>query len=68
MEEFPRNGDKYYWVSTNTGDVCKSTWLDGVDVSEFRRSIGNVFRTRFDAMEAVLRQQAMQQDREVAQK
>lgn len=67
-DKWPQNGDKYYWVSTNTGDICKSAWLDGVDVCEFRKSIGNVFRTRFGAKEAIARQQAQNEDRLVAMK
>ena len=51
MEErdWPKNGDLYYWVRSDIGDICKSNWVDGVKMHEFRWSIGNVFHTENEA-------------------
>lgn len=51
MEErdWPKNGDLYYWVRSDIGDICKSRWIDGVKMHEFRWSIGNVFHTENEA-------------------
>ena len=61
--DFPKNGDIYYWVRSDIGDVCKSEWSDGLRRHEFRRSIGNIFRSERDALAAVARQQAIQEER-----
>lgn len=62
-ELWPQNGDIYYWVRSDIGDICMSEWADGVQKHEFKKSIGNIFRTRADAKEAILRQQAKVEDR-----
>ena len=61
--EWPQNGDIYYWVRSDVGDVCRSEWADGVRKHEFKRSIGNIFRTVGEAKEAIARQQAREDDR-----
>jgi hypothetical protein len=63
---WPQNGDVYFWVRSDIGDICMSEWSDGVPYHEFRKSIGNVFRTRNDAQIAIVRQQAIVGDREMA--
>lgn len=65
-ETWPQNGDCFYWVRSDTGDVCEGMWLSNSASCQFRQSIGNVFHSRTDAKEAVWRQQARQNDRERA--
>lgn len=64
--DWPQNGDAYFWVRSDIGDICMSEWADDVPYHEFRRSIGNVFPTRASAREAIVRQQARIMDRSVA--
>jgi hypothetical protein len=66
LTNWPQNNDIYYWVRSDIGDICQSTWVDDVPYHEFRRSIGNVFRTRNEARIAIVRQQALVGDRKVA--
>ena len=63
---WPQNGDAYFWVRSDIGDICMSEWADDVPYHEFRKSIGNVFPTRASAREAIVRQQARVMDRSVA--
>lgn len=63
--EFPMNGDKFYWVRSDTGDVCESIWLDNSDSCKFRQSIGNVFRSKVSARECIARQQARFEERRI---
>lgn len=65
-DRWPQNGDTYYWVRSDIGDICESEWVDGLKKHEFKKSIGNIFHTRRDASEAVLRQQAKAEDRVIA--
>ena len=67
-EIWPQNGDVYYWVRSDIGDICQSEWVDGLKKHEFKKSIGNVFRTRNDAQIAIVRQQARVADKEAANK
>ena len=67
-EIWPQNGDVYYWVRSDIGDICESEWVDGLKKHEFKKSIGNVFRTRNDAQIAIVRQQARVADKEAANK
>ena len=67
-EIWPQNGDVYYWVRSDIGDICQSEWVDGLKKHEFKKSIGNVFRTRADAQIAIVRQQARVADKEAANK
>ena len=62
-DDFPRNGDKFYWVRSDTGTVCEGLWIDGQQSCEFRRSIGNIFRSRETAKGAIRMQQAREEDR-----
>lgn len=66
LSTWPHNGDVYFWVRSDIGDICMSEWADGVKKHEFKRSIGNIFRTRSDAQAAIVRQQARVMDRSVA--
>lgn len=63
--DFPKNGDKFYWVRSDTGDVCESTWIDGSSSCYFRKSIGNIFRSRTTAREAIARQQLKTEDKQI---
>ena len=65
---WPQNGDIYFWVRSDIGDICMSEWADGVKKHEFKKSIGNIFRTRSDAKVAIVRQQARAADKGVALK
>ena len=56
-ERWPVNGDTYYWVRSDIGDICQSEWVDGVKKHEFKRSIGNIFRSSADAKAAIVEQQ-----------
>ena len=60
---FPQNGDIFYWVRSDIGDVCKGIWLENSHSCKFRASIGNVFRSKGEAIEAIARQQAKEDDR-----
>jgi hypothetical protein len=53
---FPQNGDVFYWVRSDTGDICESKWNENSQSCRFRKSIGNVFRSQIDARNAKLRQ------------
>lgn len=66
--EWPVNGDTYYWVRSDTGDICQSKYILGDLSTEFRESIGNMFRSKEDAKKAIVRQQAKVVDRKVALK
>ena len=66
-DEWPQNGDKFYWVRSDTGTVCEGMWIDGLQSCEFRRSIGIVFRSRETAKSAIRMQQAKQEDRLIAE-
>lgn len=57
-EGWPKNGNVYYWVRSDIGQICKSKWNEKVPYHEFRLSIGNVFRTRTEARKAIVKQQA----------
>lgn len=52
-EDFPQNGDIYYWVSTNTGEICKSVWKSHNPYCQFRARTGNVFKS-WEAAQAAL--------------
>lgn len=67
-EKWPVNGDVYYWVRSDIGDICKSQWVDGISHHEFKRSIGNIFRSIADARLAIAKQQAKAADAERARK
>lgn len=67
-ELWPQNGDIYFWVRSDIGDICMSEWADGVKKHEFKKSIGNIFKTRAEATVAIVRQQARVADKEVALK
>ena len=54
--EWPQNGDVFYWVRSDTGDICQSRWNENSQSCRFRRHIGNVFRSQVDARSAKLRQ------------
>lgn len=43
--EWLEDGATYYWISTNTGEICKSIWKHRNQFCQFRLSIGDVFRT-----------------------
>ena len=62
-ELWPQNGDVYYWVRSDIGDICESEWVDGLKKHEFKKSIGNIFRSKADAAAAVIRQRARVEDR-----
>lgn len=66
--EWPVNGDTYYWIRSDTGDICESEYIVGNPSTEFRVSIGNIFRSREDAKKAIARLQAKVADRKVALK
>ena len=54
--EFPTDGDVFYWVRSDTGDICESRWCSNSQSCLFRRSIGNIFKSRGDALAAKMRQ------------
>lgn len=58
VEEYPANGEWFYWVRSDTGDICQSRWYDGSRCCQFRKSIGNVFKTANEAEFAIAKQQA----------
>lgn len=70
MEEtsWPVEGDVYYWIRSDTGDICKSVYCGRKPSTRFRESIGNIFRSVADAERAVAALQAKAQDRKVALK
>ena len=51
--EWPASGDVFYWVRSDTGDVCESHWCENSMSCRFRLSIGNVFQSRKDAEHAI---------------
>lgn len=67
-EAWPVNGDTYYWVRSDIGDICESKWVDGLRKHEFKRSIGNIFRSIADARLAIAKQQARAEAIERAKK
>lgn len=67
-ETWPQSGDVFYWARSDTGDICEGMWIDQSPSCQFRKSIGNVFRSRADAKEAIARQQAKETDRKIAEK
>ena len=67
-DEWPQNGDVYYWIRSDIGDVCKSEWTDGLRRHEFRASIGNIFRTERDARAAIAKLQAKEGERRIAER
>ena len=66
IDMWPQNGDVFYWVRSDTGDVCQGMWISSSTSCRFRQSIGNVFRSREDAKYAVSKQQAKRRDLEIA--
>lgn len=64
--EWPKNGDTFYWVRSDTGDICEGMWIKESQSCYFRASIGNVFRSRQDARIAISRQQAMAETKKEA--
>ncbi len=58
----PKNGDTYYWVRSDIGQICKSEWASDAKRHEFRWSIGNTFRTRSDAEAAIVAQKKWHKD------
>lgn len=63
MEGKPSNGDKFYWVRSDTGDICEGIWIDGSNSCEFRWSIGNVFNSKTVAKVAIATQQNITEDK-----
>lgn len=61
-EEYPSNGEWFYWVRSDNGDICQSRWYDGSTYCQFRKSIGNVFKTANEAKFAIAKQQARVED------
>ena len=51
--EWPQDGDVYFWVRSDIGQICKSEWSDGVPHHAFRKATGNCFRTRVDAEKGI---------------
>ena len=66
--EWPQNGDVFYWVRSDTGDICESKWNENSQSCRFRMDIGNVFRSRVDAREAIMRQYEKASDIKEAKK
>lgn len=54
--EWPQNGDVFYWVRSDTGDICESRWNENSQSCRLRWNIGNVFRSQLDARDAKMRQ------------
>lgn len=52
-------GSTYYWVRSDIGQICKSKWDSKIPHHHFRMSIGNVFRTRRLAEQAIARQKEL---------
>lgn len=50
---WPQDGDVFYWVRSDIGAVCESIWIKESQSCKFRASIGNVFRSREDATQAI---------------
>lgn len=67
-EMWPQCGDAFYWVRSDTGDVCEGMWLDNSPSCQFRKSIGNVFRSKSDAKAAIYRQQAKETNKEIIER
>lgn len=66
--EWPQNGDVFYWVRGDTGDICQGTWIKESQSCRFRYSVGNVFRSRGDAKLAIATQQQKAEDKRRAEK
>lgn len=65
---WPAEGDTFYWIRSDTGDICESTYIHRKASVRFRESIGNMYRSIADAEEAVAILQAKEQDRRRAMK
>lgn len=61
--EWPQPGNTYYWVSTNNGVICESVWRDYDEYCQFRKSVGDIFRTKLEARTAIKDWQARAADR-----
>lgn len=57
------DGSIYYWVRSDIGQICKSKWDSKVPHHHFRMSIGNVFRTRRQAEQAIAHQKELVKNR-----
>lgn len=51
--QWPQDGDAYFWVRSDIGQVCCSEWSDEGPYHAFRKETGNCFRTRADARNAI---------------
>lgn len=54
-EKWPQNGDVFFWVRSDTGDICQSEWNEENQYHQFRRATGNMFRTRSAAAQGIER-------------
>ena len=52
---WPQDGDIYFWVRSDIGQICKSEWNESKN-HLFRKSTGNCFRTRTEAQDAISRE------------
>ena len=50
---WPQDGDVYFWVRSDIGQICSSEWSDDGPYHQFRKDTGNCFRTRAEAREAI---------------
>ena len=55
--EWPQKEDKYWYVTSN-GDSEDTVWVD-VNIDKGRKEMGNVFRTKHEAVNHRLRLQSM---------
>lgn len=62
QDSWPQNGDCFYWVRSDTGDICAGMWIKESPSCRFRQSIGNIFRSKEDAKKAIARQQEVQNE------
>ena len=62
-ENWPTNGEIYYWVRSDIGQICRSVWNDGISNAVFRKNTGNCFKTRSEAVAAIARVKAWTEDR-----
>lgn len=62
-ESFPQNGDTYYWISSNTGEICRSSWAGRNPYCQFRLSTGNVFGSWESAQAALISWQHQVEDK-----
>lgn len=63
-QPFPQDGDIYYWVRSDIGQICKSEWNDSHN-HLFRKSTGNCFRTKAEAEDAISRVIAYMMGKEI---